>query len=276
MPPAGDIPPGAPHHPAESPAPPPAHNWKPFTPAGPVAPPRYDTGTTDRNIETPGQNAETPGKASGTTGQDSSATELYSGTTAWESSTARLDNGTTTGRDSDAAGRSDIRALVKVLRPGTVSRRARAIVREVLQHTGLPEDDIDTAELIVAELAANAEKHARPPYELRVFSLDGTPSWCEIVDGDPNTHEVRLILNLLHSVKEIGLPLLAENGRGLLLAHQLSGGHCQTYPAITLATATPGKAVAFALPTLSGNRLIFPPLPDLRPGLADLRRWSSG
>ncbi|MER5625795.1 hypothetical protein ABT061_32630 [Streptosporangium sp. NPDC002544] len=65
------------------------------------------------------------------------------------------------------------------------------------------------------------------------------------------------------------------DGRGLLLAHQLSGGHCQTYPAITLATATPGKAVAFALPTLSGNRLIFPPLPDLRPGLADLRRWSS-
>ncbi|WP_433359243.1 ATP-binding protein [Streptosporangium sp. CA-115845] len=135
---------------------------------------------------------------------------------------AKLDSGTTTGRDSGAAGRSDVRALVKVLRPGSASRRAHAILRDVLQHAGLPEDDIDTAELIVAELAANAEKHACPPYELRVFSLDGTPSWCEIVDGDPNTHEVRLILNLLHSVKEIGLPLLAENGRGLLLAHRLS------------------------------------------------------
>ncbi|MGW0595218.1 ATP-binding protein [Streptosporangium sp. NPDC002607] len=162
-----------------------------------------------------------------------------------------------------------------MLRPGSVSRRARAVVRDVLQHAGLPGDDIDTAELIVAELAANAEKHARPPYELRVFHLDGIPTWCEVADGAPNTHEVRLILNLLHSVTEIGLPLLAENGRGLLLAHRLSGGHCQTYPVTTLA-ATPGKAVAFALPTLSGNRLIFPSLPDLRPGLADLRRWSSG
>ncbi|WP_326640463.1 ATP-binding protein [Streptosporangium sp. NBC_01755] len=255
MPPAGDIPSGAPHHPAESPAPPPDHNWKPFTPAGAATPPMYGTGTTGRNTETPRQDTETPGRAGG-------ATEPYSGTT--------------TGRDSDAAGQSDIRALVKVLRPGSASRRARAVVRDVLQRAGLPEDDIDTAELIVAELAANAEKHARPPYELRVFSLDGIPSWCEIVDGDPNTHEIRLILNLLHSVREIGLPLLAENGRGLLLAHQLSGGHCQTYPAITLTTATPGKAVAFALPTLSGNRLIFPPRPDLHPGLAELRRRSSG
>ncbi|MGW0587334.1 ATP-binding protein [Streptosporangium sp. NPDC002607] len=180
-----------------------------------------------------------------------------------------------TGRDG-AARQSDIRALVKVLQPGSASRRARAIVREVLQHAGLPEDDIDTAELVVAELAANAEKHARPPYELRIFSLDGIPTWCEIVDGDPDPHEIGIILNLLHSVKEIGLPLLAENGRGLLLAHRFSHGHCQTYPVITLTTATSGKAVAFALPTLSGNRLIFPPLPDLRPGLAELRRWSSG
>ncbi|MER5622374.1 ATP-binding protein [Streptosporangium sp. NPDC002544] len=179
-----------------------------------------------------------------------------------------------TGRDG-ATGQSDIRALVKVLQPGSASRRARAIVREVLQQAGLPEDDIDTAELIVAELAANAEKHARPPYELRVFSLDGIPTWCEIVDGDPDPHEVAIILNLLHSVTEIGLPPLAENGRGLPLAHQLSGGHCQTYPAVTLTAATPGKAVAFALLTLSGNRLIFPPLPDLRPGLAEFRRWSS-
>ncbi|MGJ6969954.1 ATP-binding protein [Streptosporangium sp. G11] len=152
---------------------------------------------------------------------------------------------------------------MKVLRPGSASRRARAVVREVLQQAGLPGDDIDTAELIVAELAANAEKHACPPYELRVFHLDGIPTWCEIVDGDPGTHEIRLILNLLRSVTEIGLPLLAENGRGLLLAHRLSGGHCQTYPVITLA-ATPGKAVAFALPTRSGSRLILSPLPDLR------------
>ncbi|WP_329083876.1 ATP-binding protein [Streptosporangium sp. NBC_01469] len=161
---------------------------------------------------------------------------------------------------------------MKVLRPGSASRRARAVVREVLQQAGLPDDDIDTAELIVAELAANAEKHARPPYELRVFSLDGTPTWCEIVEGDQDLHEIRIILNLLHSVEEIGLPLLAENGRGLLLAHRLSHGHCQTYPVVTLTTATPGKAVAFALPTLFGNRLIFPSLPDF----SEFRHRSSG
>ncbi|WP_440100885.1 ATP-binding protein [Streptosporangium sp. H16] len=169
----------------------------------------------------------------------------------------------TMGRD----GQDDIRALVKVLRPGSASRRARAVVREVLQHVGLSGDDIDTAELIVAELAANAEKHARPPYELRVLSLDGIPAWCEIVDGDPDLHEISIILNLLRSVEEIGLPLLAENGRGLLLAHRLSHGHCQTYPVVTLTTATPGKAVAFALPNLLRQPpdLPTPPRPSLWP-----------
>ncbi|MEU0482628.1 ATP-binding protein [Streptosporangium sp. NPDC006013] len=247
MPATGDIPPGSPHHPAESPAPAPDHNWKPFTPPGATTTSAYSTETTIRNITTPRQDVQTPSEADGTTGQENSTAGLPSGTT---------------GPDSDAAGRSDIRALVKVLRPGSASRRARAIVRDVLQQAGPPEDDIDTAELIVAELAANAEKHARPPYELRVFSLDGTPSWCEVVDGDPDTHEVRLILNLLHSVQEIGLPLLAENGRSLLLAHRLSHGHCRTYPVTTLAGA-PGKAVAFALPTRSGDRLILSSLPCL-------------
>ncbi|MEU0481339.1 ATP-binding protein [Streptosporangium sp. NPDC006013] len=152
----------------------------------------------------------------------------------------------------------DVRALVKVLRPGSASRRARAVVREVLQDAGLPDDDIDSAELIVAELAANAEKHAHPPYELRIYHLDGAPTWCEIVDGDPDPHEIVIILNLLNSVTEIGLPLLAENGRGLLLAHRLSHGHCHAYPTTIHTTGTPGKAVAFALPTPSGTRLTFP------------------
>ncbi|MFI6452814.1 ATP-binding protein [Streptosporangium amethystogenes] len=168
----------------------------------------------------------------------------------------------------------DVRALVKVLPPGSASRRARAVIREVLQDAGLPGDDIDSAELIVAELAANAEKHARPPYELRIYHLDGVPTWCEIVDGDPDPHEIVIILGLLNSVREIGLPLLAENGRGLLLVHRLSHGHCHVHATTTYTTATPGKAVAFALPTPSGTRLTFPPLPDLRPGLARLREWT--
>ncbi|WP_329079551.1 MULTISPECIES: ATP-binding protein [unclassified Streptosporangium] len=150
----------------------------------------------------------------------------------------------------------DVHALVKVLQPGSASRRARAVVREVLREAGLDDDAIADAETIVAELAANAERHARPPYELRVLSLDGVPAWCEVVDGDPDLHEVRIILGLLHSVEEIGLPLLAENGRGLLLVHRLSQGRCHVHPTTTHTTGTPGKAVTFALP-----RLTFPALP---------------
>ncbi|GAA2873861.1 hypothetical protein GCM10010517_34450 [Streptosporangium fragile] len=168
-----------------------------------------------------------------------------------------------------------VRALVRPLRPGSAARRARAVVRETLRRAGLDDGDIADAELVVAELAANAEKHARPPYELRIFSLDGVPTWCEVVDGDPDFHEVRIIFALLRSVAEIGLPLLAENGRGLLLVHRLSRGHCHVCPTTVFTTGAPGKAVTFALPTRSGSRPTFPPLPDLRPGLARLRRWSA-
>ncbi|MFI6457176.1 ATP-binding protein [Streptosporangium amethystogenes] len=130
----------------------------------------------------------------------------------------------------------DIRVMVRVLQPGSASRRARAILREVLQDTGLDDDAISDA-----ELAANAEKHARPPYELRVISVDAVPTWCEISDGDPDLYEIGLIFNLLHSVDEIGLPLLAENGRGLLLAHRLSHGHCHVHATTTLTTGTPAN-----------------------------------
>ncbi|MFI6457187.1 ATP-binding protein [Streptosporangium amethystogenes] len=168
----------------------------------------------------------------------------------------------------------DVRVMVRVLQPGSASRRARAILREVLQNTGLDEDAISDAELVVAELAANAEKHARPPYELRVISVDAVPTWCEISDGDPDLYEIGLIFNLLHSVDEIGLPLLAENGRGLLLAHRLSHGHCHVHATTTLTTGTPAKAVTFALPTRPDNRHAFPPLPDLGASLAALSRWA--
>ncbi|MEV8638241.1 hypothetical protein AB0395_41970 [Streptosporangium sp. NPDC051023] len=166
-------------------------------------------------------------------------------------------------RHGPVTGHDDVRVTVKVLQSGSASRRARAVVRQVLGRAGLGDDAVADAEIVVAELAANAEKHARPPYELRVFSLGVVPAWCEIVDGDPDLYEVRVVLGLLCSVEEIGLPLLAENGRGLLLAHRLSGGHCHVHPTTALATGDPGKAVAFALPVLSGGRPAFLPLPDL-------------
>ncbi|GAA3826717.1 hypothetical protein GCM10022226_54390 [Sphaerisporangium flaviroseum] len=129
----------------------------------------------------------------------------------------------------------------------------------MLRQAGLDDDAIADAELIVGELAANAERHGRPPFEVHVFSVDGVPAWCEIIDGDPDVHEVAIILDLLRSVREIGLPLLAEDGRGLLLAHRLSGGHCHVHSITTCTTGTPGKAVAFALPLSSSPRSDVPP-----------------
>ncbi|MEU8377862.1 ATP-binding protein [Streptosporangium sp. NPDC048865] len=164
--------------------------------------------------------------------------------------------------------------MVKVLQPGSASRRARAILREVLQESGLDDDAISDAELVVAELAANAEKHAHPPYELRIISVNAVPTWCEIADGDPDLHEVGIIFNLLHSVDEIGLPLLAENGRGLLLAHRLSHGRCRVYATTTFTTGAAAKAVTFALPVGSGDQRGFASLPDLGSGLAALSRWA--
>lgn len=145
------------------------------------------------------------------------------------------------GREAiDATGHGGVRVTIKALQPGSASRRARAVVRETLQRAGVGEDDIADAEVIVAELAANAEKHGRPPYELRIFRLDGVPAWCEVADGDPDLYEIGIIFNLLRSVKEIGLPLLAENGRGLLLTHRLSNGHCRVHPATIFASGAAG------------------------------------
>ncbi|WP_214323070.1 hypothetical protein [Nonomuraea sediminis] len=56
--------------------------------------------------------------------------------------------------------------------------------------------------------------------------------------------------------------LLAEQGRGLPLVRGLSQGYCRTYPTMITAYAAPGKAVAFALPTRSGTRLMCPSLLD--------------
>ncbi|MGJ6965542.1 ATP-binding protein [Streptosporangium sp. G11] len=117
----------------------------------------------------------------------------------------------------------EIGMLVAVLRPGSASRRARVVVREVLLAEGLPGDDVADTEAIAAELAANCERHARPPYEIRVFSLAGVPAWCELVDGDPDLGWIPAVLD--HSRPQAAPDPLAESGRGLPLVRELSRGH---------------------------------------------------
>ncbi|GAA4200521.1 hypothetical protein GCM10022252_53860 [Streptosporangium oxazolinicum] len=166
---------------------------------------------------------------------------------------------TSVGAPEEALG--EVGLLVAVLRPGSASRRARAVVREVLTAEGLPGDDVADAEAVAAELAANCERHARPPYEIRVFSLAGVPAWCELVDGDPDLGWIPAVLDT--SRPQVTPDPLAEHGRGLPLVRELSRGHCRAYPTTTFTTDAPAKAVAFALPTRWGTRLTCPPLPHL-------------
>lgn len=146
--------------------------------------------------------------------------------------------------------------LVRVLRPGSAAQHARVLLREVLQAAGVDGERRGDAELVVTELAANAELHARGPVELRVVTAAGTPVWCEVADGLPDLAGLPAVLDRLAAAGEedAGTDLAAdlaaweENGRGLLLAQRLSGGFCCAYPTPLFSTGQPGKAVAFPLP----------------------------
>ena len=177
----------------------------------------------------------------------------------------------------------EVEVLVEILQPGSAVRRARTLVAELLEWAEVSDEDGRDAQLIVMELAANAERHSRPPYELRVYSQGGVPVWCEIVDGDPDLGEIPAMLArppLPAGGEEADLPLLdllAEGGRGLLLATHLSYGSCRTYPTRTTGTGRRAKAVGFALPTRTGSRLIRPDsLPPSPPRLSTFPTSSAG
>jgi anti-sigma regulatory factor (Ser/Thr protein kinase) len=118
---------------------------------------------------------------------------------------------------------------------------ARALVRTALaevEHTA----DSDTAELLTAELVANAVEHTagRGPIELVVRLL---PTGCqvEVHDADPAPpgHLTRPVIELPDPWQ--------EDGRGLLLIRALSSS-CGHRP-------TPsGKAVWFTLPVVPAQR----------------------
>ncbi|RJL31273.1 hypothetical protein D5H75_19630 [Bailinhaonella thermotolerans] len=134
------------------------------------------------------------------------------------------------------------------------------MVRGELEREGIPPDAVSDAETVVAELAGNLELHGAPPYEMRVLRLGRIPAWCEVVDSDPDLGEIPRILARLGAP---GPPdLLTESGRGLLLAHALTAGHCRAYRTRTVSRDTPAKAVAFSLPTAAGPRVLCPPLLD--------------
>ncbi|MEV7447880.1 ATP-binding protein [Streptomyces nigra] len=118
---------------------------------------------------------------------------------------------------------------------------ARALVRTALaeqEHTA----DCDTAELLTAELVANAIEHTAgdSPIELVVDLL---PSGCQVEVHDPSPEPPG---HLTRPVVEAPDPW-QEHGRGLLLIRALSSS-CGHRP-----TAS-GKAVWFRLPVVPAQR----------------------
>ncbi|GAA3407687.1 ATP-binding protein [Streptosporangium vulgare] len=154
----------------------------------------------------------------------------------------------------------DWHVMARVLLPGSVSRRARILLNEVLSRAGVDAEALGDAENAVAELAANAEEHACGPFELRVVFVDGSLAWCEVVDGDRDLGDIPAILDRLRSRgDEPGLDLWEEHGRGLLLVYLLSKGCCQAYSDPDVRDRSIGKAVVFALPWKADAHL--PPHP---------------
>lgn len=174
----------------------------------------------------------------------------------WAFASAPADTGPQAGGTSGAAPSGRVRMIARALDPGCAARQARIVLEGMLRGAGLGEAAVLDARLAVAELAGNAERHGRPPYEMRVFIAGGVPVWCEIIDADPDPRPVAAALG---RPRATGDAALAEGGRGLPLVRELSEGHCRVYPATASCTGTPGKAVGFALPTPSGVRHGGPP-----------------
>ncbi|MCY0953667.1 ATP-binding protein [Streptomyces sp. H27-S2] len=113
---------------------------------------------------------------------------------------------------------------------------ARALVRTALADIEAPSADSETAELLTAELVANAVEHtaAGAPIEL-VVELLASGCQVEVHDGDPRSPG-----DLAARADDVHPDPWQEHGRGLLLIRTLSSacGHRRTEH---------GKAVWFTL-----------------------------
>ena len=114
---------------------------------------------------------------------------------------------------------------------------ARALVRTALADLEAPAADCHTAELLTAELVANAVEHADSPAPIELV-VELLPTGCqvEVHDGDPDPPG-----NLDRTAGDDCPDPWQEHGRGLLLIRTLSSacGHRRT---------PTGKAVWFTLP----------------------------
>lgn len=118
---------------------------------------------------------------------------------------------------------------------------ARALIRKAFADMQVPADS-DTAELLTAELVANAVEHTagQQPIELVIELLSSGHQHVEVHDNDPAP------VQGLDGDEPPEADLLDEGGRGLLLIRTLSAdsGYRPT---------DQGKAVWFRLPALPGD-----------------------
>ncbi|MFF9339993.1 MULTISPECIES: ATP-binding protein [unclassified Streptomyces] len=122
---------------------------------------------------------------------------------------------------------------------------ARALIRTALGEIGPGGPDRDTAELLTAELVANAVEHTsgEGPIEL-VVELLAAPDGCQIEVHDPDPARPG---QLVCPDPDAEVDPWQEHGRGLLLIRALSSdcGHRPT---------AHGKAVWFTLPRVPAQR----------------------
>jgi anti-sigma regulatory factor (Ser/Thr protein kinase) len=116
----------------------------------------------------------------------------------------------------------------------TSVRAARAFVTGVLSHWGLP-DAIETATLLVSELATNAVRHASTRYAV-VVTRTATGAHVDVLDDTEQ------------SPQPAAVNLEADNGRGLLLVAGLATSWGPTPDAERRGFA---KGVRFTLTTAS-------------------------
>ncbi|HEX6467883.1 MAG TPA: ATP-binding protein [Streptosporangiaceae bacterium] len=130
--------------------------------------------------------------------------------------------------------------------------RARELLRAALAALGFDAETTGDGVLMVSELATNALRHARPPYEMRL-RRDDRALTCEIADASPVLPALPRRAGPAHQALDgiagTALPDLREAGRGLEIVKHLSGGRCGTWPTVLRATgaAVCGKSVWFSL-----------------------------
>jgi anti-sigma regulatory factor (Ser/Thr protein kinase) len=127
----------------------------------------------------------------------------------------------------------------------------RGLIRVFLTALGLDDETVEDGVLIGTELVTNAVRHAKPPYELRIYRYERTVV-CEVADGleiEPSIPRREITYLTLAELDEIDDFDQLESGRGLDVVYRLSNGRCgsRSTEVHVAGSLTSGKGMWFAL-----------------------------